>query len=66
MFDNVIKYSDVLYICMNVIVNEYEVKVFVYDDGIGIDEVVFVEWNEFLKGKVFFFSYGNGYGLYIC
>ena len=38
MLDNAIKYSDATQIRMNVIVNEREAKVFVHDDGIGIDE----------------------------
>ncbi|NWK71564.1 HAMP domain-containing histidine kinase [Bacillus paramycoides] len=66
VLDNAIKYSDATQIRMNVIVNEQEAKVFVHDDGIGIDEGVLAEWNEFPEGKVLPSSYGNGYGLYIC
>ncbi|MDA2179066.1 HAMP domain-containing sensor histidine kinase [Bacillus cereus] len=66
VLDNAIKYSDASHIRMNVIVNEHEAKVFVHDDGIGIDEVVLAEWNESPKGKALPSSYGNGYGLYIC
>ncbi|MFJ8355599.1 ATP-binding protein [Bacillus paramycoides] len=66
VLDNAIKYSDATQIRMNVIVNEQEAKVFVHDDGIGIDEDVLAEWNEFPGGKVIPSSYGNGYGLYIC
>lgn len=66
VFDNAIKYSDATQIRMNVIVNEREAKVFVHDDGIGIDEGVLAEWNESPEGKVLSSSYGNGYGLYIC
>ena len=51
---------------MNVIVNEHEAKIFVHDDGIGIDEVVLAEWGASPVGKVLPSSYGNGYGLYIC
>ncbi|MGM2755157.1 ATP-binding protein, partial [Bacillus cereus group sp. Bce019] len=46
VLDNAIKYSDATQIRMNVIVNEREAKVFVHDDGIGIDEGVLAEWNE--------------------
>lgn len=66
VLDNAIKYSDATQIRMNVIVNEREAKVFVHDDGIGIDEGVLAEWNESPEGKVLPSSYGNGYGLYIC
>ncbi len=66
VLDNAIKYSDATQIRMNVIVNEREAKVFVHDDGIGIDEGVLAEWNESPEGKVLSSSYGNGYGLYIC
>ncbi|WP_242214376.1 HAMP domain-containing sensor histidine kinase [Bacillus cereus group sp. BfR-BA-01383] len=66
VLDNAIKYSDATQIRMNVIVNEHEAKVFVHDDGIGIDEGVLAEWNESPGGKVLPSSYGNGYGLYIC
>lgn len=66
VLDNAIKYSDATQIRMNVIVNECEAKVFVHDDGIGIDEGVLAEWNESPEGKVLPSSYGNGYGLYIC
>ena len=66
VLDNAIKYSDATQIRMNVIVNECEAKVFVHDDGIGIDEGVLAEWNEVPEGKVLPSSYGNGYGLYIC
>ncbi|PFJ17414.1 two-component sensor histidine kinase [Bacillus cereus] len=66
VLDNVIKYSDATQILMNVIVNEHEAKVFVHDDGIGIDEGVLAEWNESPGGKILSSSYGNGYGLYIC
>ena len=66
VLDNAIKYSDASHIRMNVIINEHEAKVFVHDDGIGIDEVVLAEWNESPKGKTLPSSYGNGYGLYIC
>ncbi len=51
VLDNAIKYSDASHIRMNVIVNEQEAKVFVHDDGIGIDEMVLAEWNESPKGK---------------
>ncbi len=51
---------------MNVIVSEHEAKVFVHDDGIGIDEDVLAEWNGSPEGKMLLSSYGNGYGLYIC
>ncbi|MED1055457.1 HAMP domain-containing sensor histidine kinase [Bacillus mycoides] len=66
VLDNAIKYSDASQIRMNVIVNEHEAKIFVHDDGIGIDEGVLAEWNESPGGKVLPSSYGNGYGLYIC
>ncbi|MCM0005857.1 MULTISPECIES: HAMP domain-containing sensor histidine kinase [Bacillus cereus group] len=66
VLDNAIKYSDATQIRMNVIVNEREAKVFVHDDGIGIDEGVLAEWNGSPEGKVLSSSYGNGYGLYIC
>ncbi|TNP03311.1 HAMP domain-containing sensor histidine kinase [Bacillus pacificus] len=66
VLDNAIKYSDATQIRMNVILNEREAKVFVHDDGIGIDEGVLAEWNESPEGKVLSSSYGNGYGLYIC
>ncbi|OFD38227.1 two-component sensor histidine kinase [Bacillus mycoides] len=66
VLDNAIKYSDATQIRMNVIVNEHEAKVFVHDDGIGMDEGVLAEWNESPGGKVLPSSYGNGYGLYIC
>lgn len=66
VLDNAIKYSDATQIRMNVIVNEREAKVFVHDDGIGIDEGVLAEWNGSPEGKVLPSSYGNGYGLYIC
>ncbi|MES5863927.1 ATP-binding protein [Bacillus cereus group sp. RP32] len=66
VLDNAIKYSDATQIRMNVIVNEREAKVFIHDDGIGIDEGVLAEWNESPEGKVLPSSYGNGYGLYIC
>ncbi|AJH32481.1 HAMP domain-containing histidine kinase [Bacillus anthracis] len=66
VLDNAIKYSDATQIRMNVIVNEREAKVFVHDDGIGIDEGVLAEWNESPEGKILPSSYGHGYGLYIC
>ncbi|PGO24177.1 two-component sensor histidine kinase [Bacillus cereus] len=66
VLDNAIKYSDATQVRMNVIINEQEAKVFVHDDGIGMDEGVFAEWNESPEGKVLPSSYGNGYGLYIC
>ncbi|KFN01657.1 sensor histidine kinase [Bacillus clarus] len=66
VLDNAIKYSDATQIRMNVIVNKHEAKVFVHDDGIGIDEGLLAEWNESPGGKVLPSSYGNGYGLYIC
>lgn len=66
VLDNAIKYSDATQVRMNVIVNEQEAKVFVHDDGIGMDEGVLAEWNESPEGKVLPSSYGNGYGLYIC
>ncbi|PFL18607.1 two-component sensor histidine kinase [Bacillus cereus] len=66
VLDNAIKYSDATQVRMNVIINEQEAKVFVYDDGIGMDEGVLAEWNESPEGKVLPSSYGNGYGLYIC
>ncbi|MFD6506063.1 ATP-binding protein [Bacillus sp. NPDC060175] len=66
VLDNAIKYSDATRVRMNVIINEKEAKVFVHDDGIGMDECVLAEWNESPEGKVLPSSYGNGYGLYIC
>ncbi|EJP86431.1 two component system histidine kinase [Bacillus cereus VD142] len=66
VIDNAIKYSDATQVRMNVIINEQEAKVFVHDDGIGMDEGVLAEWNESPEGKVLPSSYGNGYGLYIC
>lgn len=66
VLDNAIKYSDATQVRMNVIINEQEAKVFVHDDGIGMDEGVLAEWNESPEGKVLPSSYGNGYGLYIC
>ncbi|PFA34907.1 two-component sensor histidine kinase [Bacillus cereus] len=66
ILDNAIKYSDATQVRMNVIINEQEAKVFVHDDGIGMDEGVLAEWNESPEGKVLPSSYGNGYGLYIC
>lgn len=66
VLDNAIKYSDATHIRMNVIVSEREAKVFVHDDGIGIDEDVLAEWNGSPGGKMLPSSYGNGYGLYIC
>lgn len=66
VLDNAIKYSDATRVRMNVIINEQEAKVFVHDDGIGMDEGVLAEWNESPEGKVLPSSYGNGYGLYIC
>ncbi|MES9665957.1 HAMP domain-containing sensor histidine kinase [Bacillus nitratireducens] len=66
VLDNAIKYSDATQVRMNVIINEQEAKVFVHDDGIGMDEGVLAEWNESPGGKVLPSSYGNGYGLYIC
>lgn len=66
VLDNAIKYSDATQIRMNVIVSEHEAKVFVHDDGIGIDEDVLAEWNGSPGGKMLPSSYGNGYGLYIC
>ncbi|UYX51949.1 HAMP domain-containing histidine kinase [Bacillus thuringiensis] len=66
VLDNAIKYSDATQVRMNVIINEQETKVFVHDDGIGMDEGVLAEWNESPEGKVLPSSYGNGYGLYIC
>ncbi|QWH20192.1 HAMP domain-containing histidine kinase [Bacillus mycoides] len=66
VLDNAIKYSDATQVRMNVIINEQEAKVFVHDDGIGMDEYVLAEWNESPDGKVLPSSYGNGYGLYIC
>lgn len=66
VLDNAIKYSDATRVRMNVIINEQEAKVFVHDDGIGMDEDVLAEWNESPEGKVLPSSYGNGYGLYIC
>ncbi|WJE20167.1 HAMP domain-containing sensor histidine kinase [Bacillus cereus] len=66
VLDNTIKYSDATQVRMNVIINEQEAKVFVHDDGIGMDEGVLAEWNESPEGKVLPSSYGNGYGLYIC
>ncbi|MFJ8528732.1 ATP-binding protein [Bacillus sp. NPDC094106] len=66
VFDNTIKYSDASQVRMNVVVNEHEAKVFIYDDGIGMDEGILAEWNRSPKGKVLSSSYGNGYGLYIC
>lgn len=66
VLDNAIKYSDATQIRMNVIVNGHEAKIFVHDDGIGIDEGVLAEWKESPGGKVLPSSYGNGYGLYIC
>lgn len=66
VLDNAIKYSDATQVRMNVIINEKEAKVFVHDDGIGMDECVLAEWNESPEGKVLPSSYGNGYGLYIC
>ena len=53
VLDNAIKYSDATQIRMNVIINEREAKVFVHDDGIGIDEGVLAEWNESPKGRFF-------------
>ncbi|MBJ8104420.1 HAMP domain-containing histidine kinase [Bacillus cereus group sp. N8] len=66
VLDNAIKYSDATRVRMNVIINEQEAKVFVHDDGIGMDEGVLAEWNESPEGKLLPSSYGNGYGLYIC
>lgn len=66
VLDNAIKYSDATQVRMNVIINEQEAKVFVHDDGIGMDEGVLAEWHESPEGKVLPSSYGNGYGLYIC
>ncbi|MGH1285850.1 HAMP domain-containing sensor histidine kinase [Bacillus toyonensis] len=66
VLDNAIKYSDATQIRMNVIVSEHEAKVFVHDDGIGIDEEILAEWNGSPGGKILPSSYGNGYGLYIC
>ncbi|MED1565099.1 HAMP domain-containing sensor histidine kinase [Bacillus paramycoides] len=66
VLDNAIKYSDATRVRMNVIINEKEAKVFVHDDGIGMDEGVLAEWNESPEGKVLPSNYGNGYGLYIC
>ncbi|KMN46595.1 HAMP domain-containing sensor histidine kinase [Bacillus sp. LK2] len=66
VLDNAIKYSDATRVRMNVIINEQEAKVFVHDDGIGMDEGVLAEWNESPEGKVLPSNYGNGYGLYIC
>ena len=66
VLDNAIKYSDATQVRMNVIINEQEAKIFVHDDGIGMDEGVLAEWNESPEGKVLPSSYGNGYGLYIC
>ncbi|PGM96235.1 HAMP domain-containing sensor histidine kinase [Bacillus cereus] len=66
VLDNAIKYSDATQVRMNVIINEQEAKIFVHDDGIGMDEGVLAEWNESPEGKVIPSSYGNGYGLYIC
>ncbi|OSX99200.1 sensor histidine kinase [Bacillus nitratireducens] len=66
VLDNAIKYSDATRVRMNVIIYEQEAKVFVHDDGIGMDEGVLAEWNESPEGKVLPSSYGNGYGLYIC
>ncbi|PRD09341.1 two-component sensor histidine kinase [Bacillus sp. MYb56] len=66
VLDNAIKYSDATQVRMNVIINEQEAKIFVHDDGIGMDEGVLAEWNESPEGKVLLSSYGNGYGLYIC
>ncbi|MBJ8006863.1 MULTISPECIES: HAMP domain-containing sensor histidine kinase [Bacillus cereus group] len=66
VLDNAIKYSDATRVRMNVIINEQEAKVFVHDDGIGMDEGVLAEWHESPEGKVLPSSYGNGYGLYIC
>ncbi|MFS8354546.1 two-component sensor histidine kinase [Bacillus cereus] len=66
VLDNAIKYSDATRVRMNVIINEQEAKVFIHDDGIGMDEGVLAEWYESPEGKVLPSSYGNGYGLYIC
>ncbi|WP_418189761.1 sensor histidine kinase, partial [Streptomyces sp. NPDC056264] len=38
VLDNAIKYSDATQVRMNVIINEQEAKIFVHDDGIGMDE----------------------------
>ncbi|PEP56326.1 MULTISPECIES: HAMP domain-containing sensor histidine kinase [Bacillus] len=66
VFDNAIKYSDATQLRMNVAKNEEEAKVFIHDDGIGMDEAILAEWNRSREGKVLSSSYGNGYGLFIC
>ncbi|PEE36756.1 sensor histidine kinase [Bacillus pseudomycoides] len=66
VFDNAIKYSDATQLRMNVAKNEEEAKVFIHDDGIGMDEAILAEWNRSPKGKILSSSYGNGYGLFIC
>ncbi|MEH6889042.1 HAMP domain-containing sensor histidine kinase [Bacillus sp. JJ864] len=66
VFDNTIKYSDASQLRISTVINEQEAKLLIYDDGIGMDEEVLVEWNRSSNGKVLSSSYGNGYGLFIC
>lgn len=66
VFDNTIKYSDASQMRLSAVVNGHEVKVLIYDDGIGMDDEVLAEWNRSTKEKVLPSSYGNGFGLLIC